>query len=305
MTRDLIEEARRVSVREFCASRGIRIKHGDQGSPYPGCGGRDRFSVNLRKGVWQCRVSGLGGDAIALAQHIDGTDFLAACEAVIGRAQPARDDRPRPAQRPQPVEPYDDASARANRERALRLWSECGTEATPVDLYLASRGLRRDAGTDRALRYHASCPMRDDEGDRVFGPAMVCAMRSIAECFRYITCEGLDADELDGPRFITAIHRTGITIDGRKRFKTRQMLGPTRGSAIMFDDVCSVLEANSVVIAEGVETALSMRTLGWWPVWALGSAGAIAAFEPIPNVSKLIIAGENDAASRAARPGVI
>lgn len=92
---DWILRARNITVRGELERRGLWSKAmaGDNGVPCPGCGGRDRFGVNTRKNLWNCRALGSGGDAIALAQHIDGTDFLAAVETVAGEPPPNGRDR--------------------------------------------------------------------------------------------------------------------------------------------------------------------------------------------------------------------
>src|SRR5262249_27143166 len=50
--------------------------------PCPKCAGRDRFSVNIKKQVFNCRGCEVGRDVIALAQLIYGCDFAEAVEHV-------------------------------------------------------------------------------------------------------------------------------------------------------------------------------------------------------------------------------
>jgi len=59
--------------------------------PCPVCGGKDRFSVNIRKRLFNCRQCSAGGDAIALAMHVKGYSFAEAVEDLTdGRWRPAR-----------------------------------------------------------------------------------------------------------------------------------------------------------------------------------------------------------------------
>ena len=44
-----------------------RVSASELAGACPRCGGRDRFAVNLRKRLWNCRGCGTGGDA-----HLDG-----------------------------------------------------------------------------------------------------------------------------------------------------------------------------------------------------------------------------------------
>ncbi len=163
--------------------------------------------------------------------------------------------------------------------RALRIWHEAGdAHGTVVETYLASRDLDLPDGAD-VLRFHARCSWRDEELDRtIYVPAMIAAMRAI------------DNDA------ITAVHRTRLSSEGCKL--GRRMLGIAAGAAVKLD-------ANDVVtmglaIGEGCETALAARQLGFKPCWAVGSAGAIAAFPVLPGVEALTILAENDPANAKA-----
>ncbi|MGC1108494.1 MAG: toprim domain-containing protein [Methylovirgula sp.] len=162
---------------------------------------------------------------------------------------------------------------------ALRLWHEAETpRGTIVEAYLNSR--RLDLPDDIAgdvIRFHSACPWREGETTiRVL--AMIAAMRS------------LHTDELVG------IHRTRLTADGRK--VDRRMLGGAAGAAIKLDGDATVTSGLS--IGEGIETCLSARQIGLRPIWALGSAGAIANFPVLAGVETLTLLAENDEASRRA-----
>jgi hypothetical protein len=82
---ELIERARDVSVETVVALRGIKLRRAgaDWIGPCPIDGGTDRFSINPRKQVFNCRGVG-GGDVIALVRHLDGCDFAAAVRALAG-----------------------------------------------------------------------------------------------------------------------------------------------------------------------------------------------------------------------------
>src|SRR5262245_30696024 len=49
------------------------------------CGGTDRFSINVKKQLWNCRGCQKGGDVIALVQHLDQVDFRTAIEILTGQ----------------------------------------------------------------------------------------------------------------------------------------------------------------------------------------------------------------------------
>jgi hypothetical protein len=71
------------------------------------------------------------------------------------------------------------------------------------------------------------------------------------------------------------------------------MFGVAGDAAIKVDPNDAVTTA--LTIGEGFETALTARQLGFGPVWALGSAGAVGSFPVLPGVECLTILGEHDA----------
>jgi hypothetical protein len=84
------------------------------------------------------------------------------------------------------------------------------------------------------------------------------------------------------------IHRTFLDDDAHKL--GRKMLGRVRGAAIKLDDDASV--TIGLTIGEGLETCLAARLAGFRPVWALGSATAIASFPILPGIETITILGE-------------
>ena len=81
-----LAKARSVPIEEVIASRGHRLRRcgGELIGPCPVCGGRDRFAVNPKKAVWNCRGCGKGGDVIHLVRHLDGCGFNDAIEQLTG-----------------------------------------------------------------------------------------------------------------------------------------------------------------------------------------------------------------------------
>ena len=169
-----------------------------------------------------------------------------------------------PAQR-RPIE----ASQRATklhrddgRNRALALWRASGDpRGTLAERYLASRKL--DLDTDLAgnvLRWHPGIG------------AMLALFRDI---------------RTDEPR---AICRTFLDQDGRKI--ERKFLGPVGGCAIKLDADEEV--TGGLHIGEGLETCMAARQMGLRPTWALGSAGAVAAFPVLGGIGCLTLLAEHD-----------
>jgi putative DNA primase/helicase len=89
------------------------------------------------------------------------------------------------------------------------------------------------------------------------------------------------------------LHRTYLTADGRKAsvISPRRLMPGTvaKGAAIRL-----VPAGEALGIAEGIETALSAAALFGVPCWAAVNAGMLAAWQPPPEVQRIIIFGDND-----------
>ncbi len=102
---------------------------------------------------------------------------------------------------------------------------------------------------------------------------------------------------------IVAVQRTRLDLVEREGAlvgakRDRRMLGAASGAAIKLDADDTVL--GGLHVSEGLETAMTARQLGLRPTWALGSAGAIAAFPVLPGVECLTILAEHDDANAKA-----
>jgi phage/plasmid primase-like uncharacterized protein len=87
-----------------------------------------------------------------------------------------------------------------------------------------------------------------------------------------------------------AVQRTKL--DGFDGKVWRKFCGPTKDAAVMLDPFAEV--GTRLHIGEGLETCLAARQIGYRPVWALGSAGAIATFPVLPAIESLTILAEKD-----------
>jgi hypothetical protein len=159
----------------------------------------------------------------------------------------------------------DFSRRRENSWRAI--WEEARSPlGTLVERYLASRDLELPAEVaGNVIRFHPKCPFGTERL-----PCMVSLFRST------MTDEPI------------AIHRTAISSSGEKL--DRKMLGPVRGAAIKLDADADV--TMGLVIGEGIETCLAARQLGFRPVWALGSVGAISSFPLLSGIDGLTILAE-------------
>lgn len=174
-----------------------------------------------------------------------------------------------------------------NGRKAIIIWEEASPlSGTPGEIYLRKRSVV-DPGC-HCVRFHPRCPVTLSNGQKSCQPALICLFRSIRS---------------NEPM---AILRIFIKPDGSGKSdhpylrNQKQMLGPTTGAVIKIsadEDVTSGL-----VVAEGLETALSAYSCGWQPTWSLGSASALAKFGSIAGIEALtVMADRDDAGVRAAQ----
>jgi putative DNA primase/helicase len=277
---DLIDRARSARIEDELARRGITLRGrgSERCGPCPQCGGDDRFSINTRKQVFNCRGCGArGGDAIALVRFLDGCGFREAVEALCGgepQNSPAHHAGPAPANSLSPARP--DRSDDRNQKRAGDIWRNgVDPRGTIVQAYLEYRKLDLpDEAAGTVVRFHPSCWFGKEHH-----PAMVCLVRNIAT---------------NEPQ---AIHRAALTPDGiaiRRNGKTfRMSLGPVSGGAIKLDPDEDV--TMGLCVGEGVETCLAGRQMGLRPVWSAISRAGITSFPILPGIEGLHILRENDA----------
>jgi hypothetical protein len=86
LSADTISQARSVSIDKVISDRQIKLRGNgaERVGPCPNCGGTDRFAVNTKKNVFNCRGCGGKGDAIALVRFLDGVTFNDAVISMTG-----------------------------------------------------------------------------------------------------------------------------------------------------------------------------------------------------------------------------
>lgn len=193
---------------------------------------------------------------------------------------PTEVERPKSA----PLDPEAGKRPADHSALALRIWREARNPAgTPVESYLARRGLRLPDGLGEVLRYHDGCPFAGSHT-----PAMIALVRNIR------------TDRLQ------AIHRTALSLDGHKikvAGRDRAALGPIAGGAVKWTQDAEV--TTCLGIGEGIESTASLQHLpefGASPVWSVLNEGGISAFPTLSGIECLWIAVDHDpAGERAAR----
>jgi hypothetical protein len=99
-----VAKARTVKIEDEIARRGInnlrRVGHELVG-PCPKCGGDDRFAINIKENVWncrQCKTDTDSGDVIGFVQWLAGIDFIAVCTTLAGEPPPKANGKDRAAE---------------------------------------------------------------------------------------------------------------------------------------------------------------------------------------------------------------
>lgn len=264
---DAIDRAREIDVAEVAQRYGFATRPGghEQVGPCPGCGGRDRFSVNTVKNIWRCRQGGgdpIGGDAVALVQHVEACSFPRAVEILLGRLD---DLKPRAAAAGTSVD--DNEFREKERRRAYQLWREGYPfpDGGHVARYLAQRGL--DAALARMpgahCREHEDFPFWQPFVDgpalpgrkakvkyRIIhrGPAMLWPIVAPDGSFRGLHATWLDPN---GPKGKAEI----FCPDTGEQLPAKKVRGSKRGGRIVLRD--NIRASEKLAVGEGVESALS------------------------------------------------
>ena len=162
-------------------------------------------------------------------------------------------------------------------EGALNIWRDgVPASGTLVEIYLRSRNII--IPPPAALRFHAA--VKHPSGQH--WPAMVA-----------LVTRGADGVPL-------AVHRTFLARDGQAKAPVepvKMMLGPCRGGAVRLGPV-----GDRLMIAEGIETALSAMQATAQTAWAALSTSGLRTLElPVDARDVVVLADGDDAGEAAAR----
>lgn len=204
----------------------------------------------------------------------DQRDVIAALKARGLWDGKERSSLPKPSRR-KVSSPRPDPSQAERSAVALSIWqSTIPAEGTPVEAYLASRGLT--CSLPPSLRFHSG--LKHPSGE-------------IWPCMVALVTRGADETPL-------AIHRTFLARDGQGKAPVepaKMMLGPCRAGAVRLGDPSDVL-----MIGEGIETCLAaMQTTGH-PAWAALSTSGLRALDLPDCVRDVIVLADGDDPGEAA-----
>jgi putative DNA primase/helicase len=234
-------------------------------SKCPICGGKDRYRFDNKDGKGTYFCSGCGpGDGVQLVMKFSGMDFKEAAKQIEQAAGFVKSVRYEERRNDEEI-----------RTRLRSLWTNsvpvsCGD---PVTAYLAGRGINL-THKPAALRYYANLTYYKDETSSGKFDAMLALVTAP---------DGTGA----------TLHRTYIK-DGQKApVETAKKLSsgfPFKGGAIRLYPI-----AETLGVAEGIETALASAQMFNIPTWATISAHGLETFEPPEEVKHVVIFGDNDA----------
>lgn len=247
-------------------------KHG----PCPLCGGKDRFRFidKVGDGWWMCNQCG-SGDGMDLLMAVTRMDFKQAANElrpVVGGCHYTK---------PNVIT----ADVRKKRlESNVELWKGGIKGGVILDEYMKFRGLTPDEWIDADLKVNMDTPYYDEDGNyKGKFPAMLA---------RVSTRDGK----------LALIHRTYLHQDREKNFHSKKKMTPSardwKGGCIR---LFPTKGQDTLIVAEGIETALSVRALIYrrggrlYPCWAAVSANAMEKIAIPEHIKRVIIAADNDA----------
>ncbi|PIB89954.1 virulence-associated protein E [Caulobacter sp. FWC2] len=172
-----------------------------------------------------------------------------------------------------PRPPVRDEDRARRREVAQALWASGRRIAgTLSERHCRLRGLVGDPPGPAALRHHGLAPLS------VYRPGPA-------------TRPALLAGVCDPDGVVTAIEITYLRADGHRasalRLARKTVGAVAPGSAVRLD-----VAAETLLVAEGVFTALSARRRFDLPAWALLSTSNLRAWRPPPGVRRVVIAAD-------------
>ncbi len=263
MTVFLEDQARSVRIESEIGRRGIKLSGGhiERCGPCPVCGGRDRFAINLKKQIWNCRGCQHGGDVIELVRHLDGLSFSEAVRLLTGAAP----------QKPAPGARHDASGHMGSGEPAKAVTQPLNNAARAAWLWGGRKPITEDCPAWLYLRqtrgYGGAIPptLGYLPPNGKHPPAMIAA---------FGFCEEPEPGVIDPAAEVRGVHLTRLTMDGGKApiDAVKIMLGAMSGLPIV---LALGNDGLGFAITEGIEDGLSVFEETGLDVWAAGSAGNI------------------------------
>lgn len=226
--------------------------------PCPLCGGKDRFRWDDKdgNGGYFCSSCGSGSGLHLLAQH-QGIGHKEAAKLVYGLLPQTVQSKPQP--------------TADKRSRVVKLWTkrEPLTEGDDVTQYLHGRGIKNIPQSIQKVRHG------------VF-------VGNVWQPYLAMIAKAANGDKAVG------VHLTFLKDGTKADVPTQKVMyavedGALNGSAIRLHEA-----GETLLIAEGIETALSAAEIFGLPAWAAMNAGLLERVNVPSFVKHVVICGDND-----------
>jgi hypothetical protein len=231
------------------------------------------FKVNIPTGSWFDFATNEGGDLIDLCARIKGIDPYLAAQHLLCDYDHAYKNQNSNRYLPKPPK-----VSKVNNKTALKIWQQClSADNSRGETYLKARGYNSIIPSN--IKHHPNLYHMQIKSHY---PAMVSAVNVWPE------------------KDLIAIHRTYLNSAGNDKADiepNKMMLGSVKGGAVMLSP-----PGKKLIIAEGIETALSIYLSTGMPTWAaLSTSGMINIIvPPLCITEEIVIAADNDVAGKKA-----
>ena len=237
------------------------------------------MQLNDAKGTYHCFGCGASGDLVSYVMKTEGLSFMEAMRWLGAASLPGVD----PAQRATAAA-EDEADRQRAIDRARDVWDRARpAPGTPAEVYLRSRGIIMPI--PHTIRFaHTPAWYDDDSGE--CGPDLPAMLGAV----------------VDGNDQLIGLQRVFLADGGKSKArmqKPKRSLGRVKGGALRINsDADSV--GHELILTEGPEDGLSLAQELGAEVWVTLGTAMMPFLDYPPRVVSIVIAGQNDAAGRAA-----
>lgn len=290
---DWIDRAHAVPLLDVAQKLGAKLKRSgvEWTGPCPNCGGTDRFSINTKLRVWNCRGAEGGASVIDLVMHARGCGFVDAVEIVTGENRPDRSRDETPEERAQREQAraerearladqrrVDEEEAAAKRRRDEEAVADVLRRAGPIGATQAEAYLRERLG---------QVPSRRLTGDLRFVPDLDYWGYAETQAEYFARRPDLDPKKHQQPKVLlatlpamvaparnvagvaTGVHQTYMKADRPEKWKpigdvtrnrAKKMRGDVKGCMVRLGMI-----GETLCIGEGIEKTFGWHALGCGP----------------------------------------
>lgn len=326
---DLARAMTMKEVVEILPLQDLQNVAGEQTGPCPACGGDDRFSINLKKGCYNCRSCG-AGDPVQLVMLFYACDFMGAVEYMVGSADLEIDPAEVARRKTMKIKADEKAAREVEKYRAwakrkaLEIWKSAQPFAGSLAVeYLAHRrvDLADQPHSFKCFRFIPAHPyIKKFKGQNMClhtGPALISAVQDPGGRLAAVHQTWID---LTTPSGKAVIPNPGL----KKPPASKLVQGSKKGGAIRLSGTACT---STLVMGEGVETTLSalvaaprgVTAASYWAGVDLGNMAGIMtkvpgtrysgepdmsdgdAWLPPGNVKRLIFVMDGDSAPNMTR----